>query len=67
MHFDLTSFAMNLRRFGIWVWGLSAGLSVAWYIESVTCGRCFISKYIAPFAIAGLFLAMYLMRKSREL
>ncbi len=26
---------MNLRRLGIWIWGLSAGLAVAWYIESV--------------------------------
>jgi hypothetical protein len=57
---------MNFRRLGIWIWGLSAGLAVAWYIESLTCGRCFISKYVPPLALVGLFWAMCLMHKPPE-
>jgi hypothetical protein len=28
-------------------------LSLAWVWESVTCGRCFISVYLAPVVIVG--------------
>jgi hypothetical protein len=57
---------MYFRRLGIWIWGLSPGLAVVWCIESLTCGRCFISKYVAPLALVGLFWAMYLMHKPPE-
>ena len=32
---------------------LSSVIGVPWIIESFTCGRCFISQNLAPFAILG--------------
>jgi len=40
-------------------WGILMVLCVAWYHESVTCGRCFLSKYVAPFIILGLFVGQF--------
>jgi len=40
-------------------------LAAAWFIEAITVGRRFISIYLAPFAILGNVVGVFLMRKSR--
>jgi len=55
-----------MRGVGIAVAVLSGVISVAWYMESVICGRCFISTYLAPLAIVGTCVAVVLLTPSRR-
>jgi hypothetical protein len=57
--------AMSRRGLGFLCWALSAMLAVAWFIEAITVGRRFMSTYLAPFAILGNVVGVFLMRKSR--
>ena len=48
---------------GLVIWALSAALALAWFVESFTVGRGFISTYLAPLAIIGNLVGVFLMRK----
>ena len=52
-----------MRHLGIVTVVTSALLSVAWYAESVICGRCFISTYLAPVAIVGNVVGAMLLAR----
>jgi hypothetical protein len=54
---------MSRRGLGFVVWALSAMLAVVWLVEAFTVGRGFVSMYLAPFAIVGNLVGMFLMRK----
>jgi predicted membrane chloride channel (bestrophin family) len=55
---------VSRRDLGFLCWAFSAMLTVAWLIEAFTVGRLFISTYLAPFAIVGIVVGVFLMRKS---
>jgi hypothetical protein len=55
-----------MKGIGIAVAVASGVVGVAWYAEAVTCGRCFVSSYLAPFAILGNFVALALLARSRR-
>jgi hypothetical protein len=55
---------VSRRDLGFLCWALSAMLAVAWFIEAFTVGRRFISTYLAPLAIVGNVVGVFLMRKS---
>jgi len=56
---------MNRRDLGFLCWALSAIVAVAWFIEAFTVGRRFISTYLAPLAIVGNVVGVFLIRKSQ--
>jgi hypothetical protein len=50
----------------IYLGAFSCGLTVAWLTEAFLSGRGPVSKYLAPFAIAGLLASSIMtIRKSR--
>ena len=53
---------MNRKKIGYVFWTLSFLLSVAWLIESFTRGRGFVSTYLAPVAILGNILGVFLIK-----
>jgi hypothetical protein len=62
---DQPSLKMKRSKVGVTIWVLSALLAVAWFVEAFTVGRGFVSRYLAPVAIAGNLLGVFLMRKRR--
>jgi len=55
---------MKRKELGFLCWALSAIVAIAWFIEALTVGRRFISTYLAPLAIIGTVVGVFLMRKS---
>ena len=53
---------MSRKNLGYIVWVVSFLLVVAWLAESVSRGRGFISTYLAPFAIIGNVVGIFLIR-----
>jgi hypothetical protein len=61
----MTAAPSSIRRTaGLTIWALSAAIGVAWLVEAFTLGRGFISTHLAPFAIVGNLVGLFLMRKS---
>ena len=56
---------MSRRGLGFLVWALSAMLAVVWLVEAFTVGRGFVSTYLAPFAIVGNLVGMWLRKRPR--
>jgi hypothetical protein len=52
-------------KLGFTIWALSAVLAVAWFVEAFSSGRGVVSRYLAPVAIVGNLLGVFLMGKHR--
>jgi hypothetical protein len=55
--------APNRRRIGLTIWAVSFAVTIAWLIEAFAVGRGFISTYLAPLAIIGNLLGVFMMRR----
>lgn len=51
------------RTAGLMIWAVSAAIGVAWLVEALTIGMGFISTHLAPIAIVGNLVGLFLMRK----
>jgi hypothetical protein len=54
---------MSYKSLRITLQVIGTVVAVAWFLEAMTCGRGFISTYLAPFAFGPLLIAG-IMRKS---
>jgi hypothetical protein len=60
----MTAAPSSIRRTaGVAIWAVSAAIGVAWLVEAFTIGLGFISTHLAPFAIVGNLVGLFLMRK----
>jgi len=60
----MTAAPSSFRRTAGWaIWAASAAIGVAWLVEAFTSGMGFISTHLAPFAIVGNLVGLFLMRK----
>ena len=55
---------MHKRQVGIVLWLMSLVLSVAWLTEAVLRDRGFVSTYLAPVAIVGNILAVFVIKET---
>ena len=56
---------MRKRQIGIGLWLMSIVLSVAWLTEALLLDRGFVSTYLAPIAILGNILAVFVIKETR--
>jgi hypothetical protein len=55
---------MHKRQVGIALWLMSLVLSVAWLTEAILRDRSFVSLYLAPVAILGNILAVFVIKET---
>ena len=58
---------MDKRQIGITLWLASLVLIVAWLTEAVLRDRGFVSTYLAPIAVLGNILAVYVIKETKPL
>ncbi|HTU90077.1 MAG TPA: hypothetical protein VMF69_08265 [Gemmataceae bacterium] len=58
---------MDKRQIGITLWLASLVLIVAWLTEAIMRDRSFVSTYLAPVAVLGNILAVYVIKETRPL
>jgi len=58
---------MDKRQIGITLWLGSLVLIVAWLTEAIMRDRSFVSTYLAPVAVLGNILAVYVIKETRPL
>jgi hypothetical protein len=58
---------MDKRQIGITLWLASLVLIVAWLTEAVLRDRSFVSHYLAPIAVLGNILAVFVIKETRPL
>ena len=58
---------MDKRQIGITLWLASVVLIVAWLTEAVLRDRSFVSHYLAPIAVLGNILAVFVIKETRPL
>jgi hypothetical protein len=58
---------MDKRQIGITLWLESVVLIVAWLTEAVLRDRSFVSHYLAPIAVLGNILAVFVIKETRPL
>ena len=58
---------MDKRQIGITLWLMSLVLIVAWLTEAVLRDRGFISTYLAPVAVLGNILAVFVIKETRPI
>jgi hypothetical protein len=58
---------MDKRQIGITLWLASLVLIVAWLTEAVMRDRSFVSHYLAPVAVLGNILAVFVIKETRPL
>jgi hypothetical protein len=58
---------MDKRQIGITLWLASVVLIVAWLTEAVLRDRSFVSHYLAPIAVFGNILAVFVIKETRPL
>lgn len=56
---------MDKRQIGITVWLSSLVLIVAWLTEAILRDRSFVSLYLAPVAVLGNILAVYVIKETQ--
>jgi hypothetical protein len=56
---------MDKRQIGITIWLASLVLIVAWLTEAVLRDRGFVSTYLAPIAVLGNVLAVFVIKETR--
>jgi hypothetical protein len=56
---------MDKRQIGITIWLASLVLIVAWLTEAVLRDRGFVSTYLAPIAVVGNVLAVFVIKETR--
>ncbi len=56
---------MDKRQIGITLWLSSLVLIVAWLTEAILRDRSFVSMYLAPVAVMGNILAVYVIKDTR--
>lgn len=57
---------MNSKTIRITLGIVGTVVAVAWFIESITLGRGFISTYLAPFAFGPLFIAAVMQMNEKR-
>jgi hypothetical protein len=58
---------MDKRQIGITLWLVSLVLIVAWLTEAILRDRSFISTYLAPIAVLGNVLAVFVIKETRPI
>ncbi|HXA56018.1 MAG TPA: hypothetical protein VNU84_01195 [Candidatus Acidoferrum sp.] len=58
---------MDKRQFGITLWLVSLVLIVAWLTEAILRDRGFVSEYLAPLAVFGNVLAVFVIKETRPM
>lgn len=56
---------MDKRQIGITLWLSSLVLIVAWLTEAILRDRSFVSLYLAPVAVFGNILAVFVIKETR--
>lgn len=56
---------MDKRQIGITLWLSSLVLIVAWLTEGIVRDRSFVSLYLAPVAVLGNILAVFVIKETR--
>lgn len=56
---------MDKRQIGITLWLSSLVLIVAWLTEAMLRDRSFVSLYLAPVAVLGNILAVFVIKETR--
>lgn len=56
---------MDKRQIGIALWLSSLVLIVAWLTEAILRDRSFVSLYLAPVAVLGNILAVFVIKETR--
>jgi hypothetical protein len=56
---------MDKRQIGITLWLSSLVLIVAWLTEAIVRDRSFVSLYLAPLAVLGNILAVFVIKETR--
>jgi hypothetical protein len=56
---------MDKRQIGITLWLSSLVLIVAWLTEAILRDRSFVSMYLAPVAVLGNVLAVYVIKETQ--
>ncbi|HKQ87570.1 MAG TPA: hypothetical protein VJS43_12480 [Candidatus Acidoferrales bacterium] len=56
---------MDKRQIGITLWLSSLVLIVAWLTEAILRDRSFVSIYLAPVAVLGNILAVYVIKETQ--
>lgn len=56
---------MDKRQIGITLWLTSLVLIVAWLTEAILRDRSFVSLYLAPVAVLGNILAVYVIKETQ--
>ena len=56
---------MHKRQVGVALWLLSLMLSVAWLTEALLRDRGFVSTYLAPVAVLGNILAVFVIKETK--
>jgi hypothetical protein len=58
---------MDKRQIGITIWLASLVLIVAWLTEAILRDRGFVSTYLAPIAVLGNVLAVFVIKETRPI
>jgi hypothetical protein len=58
---------MDKRQIGITLWLASLVLIVAWLTEAVLRDHSFVADYLAPVAVVGNILAVFVIKETRPL
>lgn len=56
---------MDKRQVGIALWLSSLVLIIAWLTEAILRDRSFVSLYLAPVAVLGNILAVFVIKETR--
>jgi len=56
---------MDKRQIGMALWLSSLVLIVAWLTEAILRDRSFVSLYLAPVAVLGNILAVFVIKETR--
>ena len=56
---------MDKRQIGITLWLSSLVLIVAWLTEAILRDHSFVSLYLAPIAVLGNILAVYVIKETQ--
>jgi hypothetical protein len=58
---------MDKRQVGITLWLASLVLIVAWLTEAILRDKSFVSEYLAPLAVFGNVLAVFVIKETRPM
>ena len=58
---------MDKRQLGITLWLVSLVLIVAWLTEAILRDRGFVATYLAPIAVIGNVLAVFVIKETHPM